>query len=67
MTSRDDAGQHSHLCLWGSHLYDCIDIHAPASGTMREGGRCCPRCKAENVAALEKLGVGRRSMFQEGS
>lgn len=67
MTARDDAGMHSHLCIFGNHVYDCIDIHAPASETLREGGRCCARCRAANVAALEKLGVGRRSMFQEGS
>ena len=67
VTSRDDAGTHSHLCIFGGHIYDCIDIHAPASGTMRPGGRYCPLCKAENQAALDKLGVARRSMFQEGT
>lgn len=66
MTARDDAGMHSHLCLFGGHLYNCVDIHAPASEVLREGGRCCPRCRAENVAALDKLGVARRNMFQNG-
>ena len=67
MTARDDAGKHSHLCCWCDQIYDCISIHAPASDTVRPGGRCCRKCRAENTAALDKLRVVRPSMFQEGT
>ena len=72
--SNDSTHQHgaeggSHWCIWGQHAYRCYAIHQPGLGNIRigdgaGGGRCCPECKAANIKALDKLGVGRKAMYQ---
>ena len=66
MTARDDAGTHSHLCIWCDQIYGCINPHAPASDTVRPGGRCCPSCRAHNLAAVAKWETRRRRRLYVG-
>jgi len=56
-----DMNQHSHLCVQCVVIYGCGMDHHAASGTMREGGRCCPACRAANIAALDRLEKARRA------
>ena len=60
-----EGGQHA--CIFCGNVYSCALVHQEGLGKVLPGGRCCTACRIENMKALDRLGVARRSMFQEGT
>lgn len=66
-------GTHVHICIFCQHIYSCANVHDAAHGRAavqaeatggsnkaRPGGRCCTRCRQENMQMLDKLEDSRR-------
>jgi hypothetical protein len=67
----NDGKVHSHLCWLCRDSYECAISHSFGSGdvnagTKRPGYRSCPGCRADTLAAVDKLAVlgkRRRSVY----
>lgn len=58
-----------HMCLFCGNPYWCTAVHivhAHGMGNVMPGGRCCVRCRTQNILALDKLDAARRRTLYVG-
>ena len=66
-------GAHIHICVFCQRDYPCTNVHdsvyghaamqaehTGGSNKARPGGRCCTRCRRENMQMIDKLEDARR-------
>ena len=66
-------GTHAHVCIFCTRVYACSNVHdaiygqsamqaeqTGGSNHTRPGGRCCTRCRQENMQMMDKLEDARR-------